>query len=120
MSTSTVNRDPDLQAPEDRNVAWFLLPRRASTDTNVTIVVQRFEPGGGFAEHRHDLLQYFYVTRGEMELTIGDKSAVCGAGDFVSVGRDVPHAGRNASDGESELLIVDYWPADSDDRIGLD
>ena len=52
--------------------------------------------------------------------TVGDESGVYGAGDFVSVDRDVPHAGRNASDGESELLIVDYWPVDSDDRIGLD
>ena len=120
MHTSTVNRAPDLQTPEDRNVAWFLLPRRASTDTNITIVVQRFESGGSFAEHRHDLLQYFYVLKGQIELTVGDESGVYGAGDFVSVDRDVPHAGRNASDGESELLIVDYWPVDSDDRIGLD
>ena len=120
MPSSTVNRAPDLQTPEDHNVGWFLLPRRASTDTNMTIVVQRFEPGGRFAEHRHDLLQYFYVTKGEMELTIGGETGVYAAGDFVSVDRGVPHSGSNAADGESELLIVDYWPPDSDDRIGLD
>ena len=43
-----------------------------------------------------------------------------GEGEFVSVDRNVSHSGRNVADGESELLVVDYWPADSEDRIGLD
>jgi hypothetical protein len=36
------------------------------------------------------------------------------------VERNVSHSGRNLHNDESELLIVDYWPPDSDDRIGLD
>ena len=86
----------------------------------MTIVVQRFDPGGDFEEHAHDLEQFFYVTKGRIEMTIGDDTTVYGEGEFVSVGRDVPHSGRNVHDGESELLIVDYWPSDSQDRIGLD
>ncbi len=43
-----------------------------------------------------------------------------GEGEFVSVDRNVSHSGRNVADGESELLVVDYWPADSEDRLGLD
>ncbi|MEW6752185.1 MAG: cupin domain-containing protein [Candidatus Latescibacterota bacterium] len=119
MVTDTVNRPPDVESPASRNVAWALLPRRRSSGCNLTIVVQRFAPGGDFEAHRHDLEQYFYVTRGRLEMTIGDQTRVYGAGDFVSVERNVLHAGRNVAEGTSELLVVDYWPADSEDRIGL-
>ena len=120
MIKDTVNRTPDLETPEAANTAWFLLPRRESSDCNMTIVIQRFEPGGDFETHSHDLEQFFYVTKGRMEITIGEETAVYGMGDFVSVHRDVVHSGRNVSKGESELLIVDYWPPDSEDRIGLE
>ena len=120
MRRDTVKRPPDMETPQSKNVGWFLLPRKASSDVNMTIVVQRFEPGGDFEEHAHDLEQFFYVTRGRMELTIDGRTSLYEEGDFVSVDRNVPHAGRNTADGVSELLIVDYWPADSQDRIGLD
>ena len=55
-----------------------------------------------------------------LEMTIGGETEVYREGDFVSVARNEPHSGRNVSDGISELLAVDYWPADSEDRIGLD
>ena len=120
MLKDNVRRDPDLRTEAARNAAWFLLPRTTSSETNMTIVVQRFDPGGDFEAHRHDLEQFFYVTKGRIEMTIGDDTRVYEEGDFVSVDRDVVHAGRNVHDGVSELLIVDYWPRDSDDRIGLD
>tara|TARA_Y100000588_G_C13989410_1_gene810780 strand:+ start:329 stop:490 length:162 start_codon:yes stop_codon:yes gene_type:complete len=53
-------------------------------------------------------------------MRIGDVTAEYDEGEFVSVDRKVIHSGRNVFDGESDVLIVDYWPADSDDRIGLD
>ena len=120
MRKDTVNRPPDMQTPASKNVGWFLLPRRGSSGCNMTIVVQRFEVGGDFEDHTHDLEQFFYVTKGCLELTIGGDTAEYGEGEFVSVDRDVSHSGRNVAGGESELLIVDYWPADSEDRIGLD
>jgi len=116
----TVHRAWDSEAPESRNVAWSLLARRASSDRNLSVILQRFEPGGDFPEHRHDLEQFFYVTRGRMEMTIGGESAIYAKGDFVMVERNEPHSGRNVSGGVSELLAVDYWPADSTDRLGLD
>jgi len=120
MLKDTVTRPPDMESPESKNVGWFLLPRKQSSGCNMTIVVQRFEEGGEFIDHTHDLEQFFYVTRGQMEMTIGGDTATYGQGEFVSVGRNVSHAGRNVASGESELFVVDYWPADSDDRIGLD
>ena len=120
LRNSTVHRAPDMQSIESKNAGWLMLPRRASSDCNMTIVVQRFEVGGDFEEHAHDLEQFFYVTEGRLEMTIGATTAEYGAGEFITVERNVAHAGRNVSDGESELLIVDYWPADSEDQIGLD
>ena len=120
MLKDSVNRAPDFEAPVGKNVAWFLLGRRQSSACNMTIVIQRFEPGGSFEEHSHDLEQFFYVTNGTMELSIGADTGVYEQGEFVSVGRNVPHSGRNLGTGEGELMVVDYWPADSDDRIGLD
>ncbi|MFC1525781.1 cupin domain-containing protein [Candidatus Latescibacterota bacterium] len=120
MRSDTVNRPPDMRSPESRNVGWLLLARRASSDCNMTIVVQRFEAGGDFEDHTHDLEQFFYVTKGRLTMCIGGDEGEYGEGDFVSVGRNVSHSGRNIAEGESELVVVDYWPADSDDRIGLD
>lgn len=120
MRKDTVHRSSDVETPESKNVAWSLLPRRRSSDGNMTILVQRFEPGGDFEHHSHDLEQFFYITKGRIEMTIGGHTEVYGEGDFVVVERNEPHAGRNVSDGVSELLAVDYWPEDSEDRIGLD
>jgi len=120
MQTDTVNRPPDMRSAESKNVGWFILPRRQSSDGNMTIVVQRFDKDGDFEEHAHDLEQFFYVTAGALEMTIGDDTRTYVEGDFVSVGRKVVHAGRNVHVGESEWVVIDYWPADSADRIGLD
>jgi quercetin dioxygenase-like cupin family protein len=116
----SVNRAPDYKAIEAKNVAWTLLARRQASGCNLSIIVQRFEPGGDFEEHSHDLEQFFYITKGEIEMTIGDETEVYREGDFVSVGRNAVHSGRNVADVESELIAIDYWPADSEDRIGLD
>ena len=120
MERNTTKRKPDLEAPGSKNVAWALLPRTRSSNCNLAILVQRFEPGGDFENHSHDLEQFFYITKGEFEMTIGGKTAVYGEGDCVAVKRNEPHAGRNIAKGVSELIGVDYWPADSQDRIGLD
>jgi len=120
MHRNHINRTPDHDTREFKNVAWNLLARKQSSATNLAIIVQRFEPGGDFERHRHDMEQFFYVTKGAIEMTIGGETQVYREGDFVAVERDVEHEGRNVAEGESELLALDYWPTDSDDRIGLD
>ena len=120
MRTDTINRSPDFETAEAKNVAWYLLSRGQSTNSNMTIAIQRFEPGGTFAEHTHDLEQFFYVTKGRMEMTVGDSTMTYSQGDFVIVDRNEPHSGRNVAEGVSELLFIDYWPPDSEDRLGLD
>ena len=46
MQTDTVNRSPDMRSEESKNDGWFMLPRRQSSDCNMTIVVQRFDKDG--------------------------------------------------------------------------
>ena len=120
MKNNTVNRAWDSEAPQSKNVAWSLLKRRESSDCNLSVILQRFEPGGDFPEHKHDLEQFFYVAKGRMEMTIAGRTEVYREGDLVFVERDEPHSGRNTSDGVSELLAVDYWPPDSKSQLGLD
>ncbi len=120
MHSDNTHRAPDYDTREFKNVAWNLLGRMQSSGTNLAILVQRFEPGGDFERHSHDLEQFFYVTKGAMEMTIGGETRVYKEGEFVGVERNVEHEGRNVAEGESELLAVDYWPGDSEDRIGLD
>ena len=55
MLKDAVDRPLDMETPESKNVGWFLLPRTQSSGCNMTIVVQRFEEGGDFEDHTHDL-----------------------------------------------------------------
>jgi quercetin dioxygenase-like cupin family protein len=117
---TTKNKPPDFTVPESQNFGWQLLTRPQSRERNMSIVVQRFEPGGWFFEHDHDLDQYFYVTEGWFEMTIAGQTAVYQQGDLIFVPRGEPHAGRNIGEGEGELLVIDYWPSDSTSELGLE
>jgi len=119
MHTGTINRPPDDDTREYKNISWNLLARLQSNERNMSIVIQRFEPGGSFIDHAHDLEQYFYVTKGQMEMTVGGQSRIYKEGDLVFIDRNVSHSGRNLLDTDSELLVLDYWPPDSDNRLGL-
>jgi len=120
MHTSTINRQPDDDTREFKNISWNLFSRKQSNQRNLSVVIQRFEPGGTFANHAHDLEQWFYVTKGKMELTVGGKTGTYSQGDLVFVDRNEYHSGRNLIEADSELLVLDYWPPDSDNRLGLD
>jgi len=116
---TTKNKPTDFTVPESQNFGWNLLARLQSRERNMSIVVQRFEREGWFEDHAHDLDQYFYVTEGWFELTIAGQTAVYQQGDLVFVARNESHAGRNVGEGESELLVIDYWPSDSTSELGL-
>jgi quercetin dioxygenase-like cupin family protein len=90
---------------------WRLLEQAGSTDGNLSILLERFEAGGSFPHHVHDdFEQYFYITKGRFEMTIGEETDVYGEGDLVFTPCGVPHVGRNLVDEPSELLALNYWP----------
>jgi quercetin dioxygenase-like cupin family protein len=117
---TTKNKPTDFTVPESQNFGWHLLTRLQSSERNMSIVVQRFEREGWFEDHAHDLDQFFYVTEGWFEMTIAGRTAVYQQGDMVHVARNESHAGRNIGEGESELLVIDYWPSDSTNELGLE
>jgi quercetin dioxygenase-like cupin family protein len=119
MHASTINRPPDDDTREFKNISWNLFSRLQSSERNLSVVIQRFEPGGTFANHAHDLEQWFYVTKGKMELTVGGQTRTYSEGDLVFVDRNEFHSGRNLIETDSELLVLDYWPPDSDNKLGL-
>jgi quercetin dioxygenase-like cupin family protein len=110
MRTDSVKRLPDYRSEASKNVAWYLLPKAQSTDDNLHIMLERYEPGGDFAEHSHDFQQTFYICQGTFEMTIGGETNVYGQGDIIVMEVGEAHSGRNVADGISELLAVDYWP----------
>jgi quercetin dioxygenase-like cupin family protein len=112
MRTDSTARSPDLQNAESRNAMWRLLQQNASTDGNLSILLERFEPGGAFPDHAHeDFEQYFYITKGQFEMTIGSETDIYREGDLVFTPCGVSHVGRNLMDHASELLALNYWPA---------
>jgi quercetin dioxygenase-like cupin family protein len=120
MQHTTINRPYDSISEKEHNVSWTLLSRKKSSQNNITIAIQRFEPGGFFSNHAHDLEQYFYVTHGRFEMTISGETRILAEGDFVIVDRNQSHSGRNIDAGASELLFVDYFSSEIQSKLGLD
>ncbi len=105
--------------PESRRLFNTLLTRRQSSDTDFSVAVERGEPGCWFPSHAHDLEQVFYVIEGKLEVTIDGETQVLGPRQMVYVPRNADHAGRNAGDGPVEYLVLDHWPQDNNDQLGL-
>ena len=120
MEHTTINRPYESISDKEHNIGWTLLSRAQSSFKNLTIAVQRFEPGGFFSDHTHDLEQYFYVTHGRFEMTVSGETLILEEGDFIFIGRNAPHSGKNLAASPSELLFVDYFPPDSQSNLGLD
>ena len=96
-----------------------LLARQQSHDTDFSVAVERGEPACWFPAHAHDLEQIFYIIEGRMEVTIAGETRAIGPREMVYVPRNAEHAGRNVGDGPLEYLVIDHWPRDSDDELGL-
>jgi quercetin dioxygenase-like cupin family protein len=61
---------------------------------------------GRIRRHAHPQSNHFlYLIRGQIELTVGDETKVVGAGDFVTIPREIPHAMKRI--GDSEALFLD-------------
>jgi mannose-6-phosphate isomerase-like protein (cupin superfamily) len=61
---------------------------------------------GRIKRHAHPQSNHFlYLIKGQIELTVGDETRVVGAGDFVTIPRETPHAMKRI--GDSEVLFLD-------------
>ena len=119
MFTASYTSTQSEKDEKTRRVFNTLFARRQSCDTDLSILVERGEPGCWFQEHRHDLEQVFFVIQGRMEITIDGETHTIGPREMVYVPRNAAHSGRNAADEPLEYLVIDHWPQDSQDQIGL-
>jgi mannose-6-phosphate isomerase-like protein (cupin superfamily) len=62
--------------------------------------------GGGPPPYRHDFQEGFFVHRGEVAFTAGNRTVALGAGGFISIGGGTAHAFRNAGPDDAEVLVV--------------
>jgi mannose-6-phosphate isomerase-like protein (cupin superfamily) len=62
---------------------------------------------GRIKRHGHPQSNHFlYLIRGQIELTVGDETKVVGAGDFVTIPRETPHAMQRIGDAEAVFLDI--------------
>jgi mannose-6-phosphate isomerase-like protein (cupin superfamily) len=63
----------------------------------------------GASPHVHrNTTEMFFVHRGEVEFTVGDRKEVGGEGAFVYIPRDARHGFTNVGSEEATLLIMFY------------
>ena len=64
-------------------------------------------PGIGVPRHTHTREdETYYVTAGELEVTVGDEIFVLKAGDTLMAPRDIPHQLRNSGTTTNHYLLV--------------
>ncbi len=92
-------------------LSWLGHPARwvaESGDTGGTYALSwsAIPPGDGPPPHRHDFQEGFYVLKGELRFTVGNRSVGLPAGGFVSIGGGTAHTFENAGPGEAEVLTL--------------
>lgn len=70
------------------------------------IFLQRGEEGSGPPPHRHDWDESFYVTRGEVEISYGDRTVVATPGTLVHLPAGTVHGFRFGAGGGEMLSIT--------------
>jgi quercetin dioxygenase-like cupin family protein len=73
----------------------------------VAIEPQQDHEGVGY---QHEGEEFVYVLQGRIEITVGDHVNLLEEGESLHFNSGIRHRMRNASDGESEMLVVIYNP----------
>jgi quercetin dioxygenase-like cupin family protein len=63
-------------------------------------------PGSGPAPHRHTFHEGFYILRGEITFTTGNRSVHLSTGGFLNVAAGTAHFFKNTGTEDAELLVV--------------
>jgi quercetin dioxygenase-like cupin family protein len=64
----------------------------------VTVVNWEIRAGSELPHHHHIHEQVSYVISGEFEMTIGEETRTCRAGDVAVIPSNVPHSGKALTD----------------------
>jgi quercetin dioxygenase-like cupin family protein len=82
------------------------LARPAPGQDDYAVILSVLGPGVVIPLHGHDDRETMYVLSGIAEAYIGEGWQTLSKGDAIDIAGGVPHAWRNTSDAEAEILIV--------------
>jgi mannose-6-phosphate isomerase-like protein (cupin superfamily) len=99
-----IDEAPVTKAP-NRSYNWFLTSEQSGG--SIVIHVLTLEPGFAATEHHHPAEEeFFFVLEGELEMTIGNKTAIAGPGTFAYAPPYCTHAFRPHGDVTCRVL---HW-----------
>jgi quercetin dioxygenase-like cupin family protein len=74
---------------------------------NLTVLWTRWEPGASAPEHTHPNEQVAVCLEGEFIFTVNGEECVVGAGEFIHIPSNAPHAERN--NGHAAAVLTDFF-----------
>jgi quercetin dioxygenase-like cupin family protein len=100
-----------LKPEQGKWLAWLEHPIRylatgGQTDGKYAMSWSTVPIGAGPPPHRHDFEEGFYVTKGEITFTAGNRSVVLTSGGFINIGGGTAHTLKNTGDVEAEVIVV--------------
>jgi mannose-6-phosphate isomerase-like protein (cupin superfamily) len=110
-----IDEAPVTKAP-NRAYNWFLTSEQSGG--SIVIHVLTLEPGFAATEHHHPAEEeFFFVLEGELEMTIGNKTAIAGPGTFAYAPPHCTHAFRPHGDATCRVL---HWNSPGGhERLGV-
>jgi quercetin dioxygenase-like cupin family protein len=102
-----VLRESDLNyivTPGANATAGIATASRGATD--VSVIRQRQQPGGGNPPHTHDREEVMLVTEGSVEVRIGKDVVTLNAGDSLVIPANTEHQLANAGATDAEWLLI--------------
>ena len=101
-----------LEEVEEREIVKGFFGKMIHTD-NLTVAHFRIKAGSVLPQHQHVHEQVTNVLSGELEMTVGEETRICKAGESVVIPSNVPHSGRAVTD----CRVIDvFQPAREDYR----
>ena len=89
------------------NTVWAVLKRTDLAGFSSRIF--RMEPGGHTAAHAHDREHVAVVVSGTCRVEGGEETRTVGAGNIITVPRNLPHRFSNPGPGRLVLLIMNLF-----------
>lgn len=72
----------------------------------VSFILDRSQPGGGPALHRHPYDEVWILDAGQVTFTAGEETLTAGAGSVVVVPAGMPHKFRNTGSGPVQMICI--------------
>ena len=93
-----------IPSPGGNSTGGLATPQHGARE--VSVILQRQEPGGRNPSHRHDREEVLLVRAGAVRLTLGDEEFALAAGDTAIIPAETLHQLENRGDTAAEWLLI--------------